>query len=446
MLDNALCMILPLTAAVASVSEREGTSRLNEVYVFSLDSEKPDPIALGEYLWLDGARVRRIECHFDRATSVEATAGSRTWSFVVKNETVAELLVTDELREAWEASGRLMIYGGQDREVELKWRPQRLRIGKEGTDFSVRQHASAFVPGSGEWIEVYLGDITRRQVQLGVRTAEGMSLAMPRSVAPGDEVCFSIGKETYVIKVKRLKDVLIGYDRAEFQVQRRDSNSAHQEVVRSLEKSEDERAIWLALTELTKYKLAKVHKDIHRAEGLLTEGKQMEGRAALEEARRSGEEAKSICHFSETLASRWGELAGVLSVVKIRVLRERRRMEELGRRSPPAVRAWERFVDRVFHQSLAQALNAEVLEVYVVGRKFAPKTLMGRLHPAQKRSDLQLGGRAKLYQIPRVSGVKSFEVGREYWVALAPAQAIDAIPRLIGGGNQSEIIFSVRSP
>ena len=70
--------------------------------------------------------------------------------------------------------------------------PRRLTIGPEGVRFRVEQRTSVSVPGSDGWIEVFLDDITRGQVRLGIRTVEGKVLVPPESVGEGDMVAFRV--------------------------------------------------------------------------------------------------------------------------------------------------------------------------------------------------------------------------------------------------------------
>ena len=73
------------------------------------------------------------------------------------------------------------VMAAQDKPEE----PRRLTIGPEGAKFSVDQRKSAPVPGSRGWVEVFLDDITRGQVRLGIRTVEGKVLVPPESVGEG---------------------------------------------------------------------------------------------------------------------------------------------------------------------------------------------------------------------------------------------------------------------
>ncbi len=147
--------------------------------------------------------------------------------------------------------------------------PRQLTIGPEGVRFRVEQHTSVSVPGSHGWVEVFLDDITRGQVLLGIRTAEGLALVSPLSVAEGDVVAFRAGESDYAIRVDRLRNRLIGADSAELYVAVAQDPPTDQRIFQIVQE------------------LQQVEQHIQSARAFMEEGKLAEADTALQEAHRS---------------------------------------------------------------------------------------------------------------------------------------------------------------
>jgi len=89
-----------------------------------------------------------------------------------------------------------------------------LTLPPEGARLRISQRTTTAVPGSDDRIRVYLGDITRGQVQLTLAEMDGTTLIAPTSVKEGDALPFVVEKGRYVVTVIDLKNRLVGDDEA----------------------------------------------------------------------------------------------------------------------------------------------------------------------------------------------------------------------------------------
>lgn len=291
--------------------------------VFASGSVEPTIVLPGSVRWFDAATVAAVEWTYgpsDPIAPVEANAGGGRWHFYVdRTLRWAALAVTAEIRAAWDLAGTLQVSCQGGAGVSLRARPRRLLLPSEGVAFSVTQRGAAFVPGSAEWAEVFLDDLTLGQVRLGVRAVEGEALAEPRSVLPGDEDPFRIGEEEYAIQVERLKNRLIGEDHAELRVKKREAappekppgpgkearrgEESHPQAERAEEGRPAEEAdlsieaprpsgpgeeppTWSEAIEAIERDLREADGRVARAQTLLGEGRAAESRTVLEAARR----------------------------------------------------------------------------------------------------------------------------------------------------------------
>jgi hypothetical protein len=397
-------------------------------------------------------------------------------------------------------------------QAEVEGRPSealpeetKILIGPDGVVFSMKQRASAHVPGSRGRIEVLLGDITRGQVRLGVRTVEGALLANPRSVAAGDEVTFEIGGEGYSIRVERLVNLLIGDDRADLRVTRRDAGgaaaekpvvsgrarAAHAELaesekeigraesflnadradearaalqaarrdqerardeLRPIETLRREEPVQAALIDLVRAKLASAGGEVARAGNLLDEGEAVEARAALRSARRLQEEARDGLRIIEDLPSRlriYLSSPEDLSVIKVRILNARPSIPYPSFPQAPDDPRWRSYESvlrgayRLLGAERYKIVGAEVLEVRTVGKRYAGRTLRGKQFPSRLREDLRRGDAMELNNDAPETGVEPLEEGRAYWIAITPPIASKGIPRAIGSFGRNRIVFAI---
>ncbi|MCI0587494.1 MAG: hypothetical protein L0323_11700 [Planctomycetes bacterium] len=389
--------------------------------VYSEDSAEPLVASADSPQWLDGASVVSIEWTYgasDPVSPVGAIGGGKRWPFHLdRAKRWAVLKVTDEIREAWETAGTLGISCEGNRLVELRCRPRRLLLGPEGEEFSVDQRSSGLVPGSREWVEVLVGDILFGSGRLGVYTVEGETLARPRPVAVGDEVPFRIGEEEYRIEVGLLQGGLIGSHFAKLLVKKAAGAEMPAQTMRT------------RLIALVEQELAKVDRDFDHAMRLRRAGREGEGRAALETARRIADDVRRGLRSIERLAPRLEKMAPYLSIIKARIVRP-----------PPPEGPFDS----------PEPAEAKVLEVRKVGRKYEPWTIRGRQHPFAKRGDLVRGQSVKLsfYDGDPEILVDKVEDGPAYWLVLGTSVAMDGPPRLMGAPGRSDVVFAmpVREP
>ena len=248
------------------------------------------------------------------------------------------------------------------------------------------------------------------------------------------------------IRVLRLRNLLIGDDLAELRVEERDPPAGIRRGEGPPGDGGPRERAWVKLVELMDRKLAGIEEDIRRAEDLLRAGERIGADTALGAARRGMEEARPGLRFIGDVAPRWDEVSSYFSVIRIRIVEECRGLERATRRGAPGARAYARFLDRLFYGSLPQVIEAEITEVHAVGKRFFDRTLMGRLHPDQRRGDLHVGDAIRLEGIPRATGIRRFEEGREYWVAIVPPLSRHLFPMLVGSVGPTAIVYAARCP
>jgi hypothetical protein len=196
--------------------------------------------------WVDPKDLARIEVHGTDARQAAAVArlGVVDLPLVRSDQGLWRLEVDEAVREK--------LIEAEDFELELQLGassvlfpfhcvPQQLDLSRGPASFVVLQRRRAFVPGSGEWLQVHLDDITQGHVLLEIVAADGSVVVEPRFVRDRDHVEFRLGGASYVITVDRLVNLLIGDDHGEFTV--RDAAGFEPdpigELLRAMEHSED---------------------------------------------------------------------------------------------------------------------------------------------------------------------------------------------------------------
>jgi hypothetical protein len=94
----------------------------------------------------------------------------------------------------------------------------KLDLPGESVEMVVMQREERSIPGSDGSVRIRLGDITDGQVLLSVGTDDEDKLLERTSVAQGDTVWFSVGKQKYTVHVEELRNILIGDDFAKITV------------------------------------------------------------------------------------------------------------------------------------------------------------------------------------------------------------------------------------
>lgn len=108
--------------------------------------------------------------------------------------------------------------------------PLRLELPANSVELTIRQRQSKSIPGSQGRLSIHLGDITEGQVLLSVRADDGKLLRDDVSVRPEDVISFSVNGQRYFIRVKELRNILIGQgDFAVLEVSRHRSDTRNAE-------------------------------------------------------------------------------------------------------------------------------------------------------------------------------------------------------------------------
>lgn len=170
--------------------------------------------------WASPARITELELVHCTAPELRAVAriGAERHPFLrdLRRDRLS-LLLTPELREAWQQAGELTVALRDEHgetSLRLSARPDRLHLDGADGSIAVVQRRAAFLPGTRGWLRVRLGDITAGQVLLELRDAEGNAVIPQRSVAPGDVLEVPLAGRTVELKVDKLVNLLIGDDHA----------------------------------------------------------------------------------------------------------------------------------------------------------------------------------------------------------------------------------------
>ncbi|MHC4591063.1 MAG: hypothetical protein ACYS8L_00015 [Planctomycetota bacterium] len=177
--------------------------------------------------WFEPSAVELIEVRFDAdagGTSSRARAGEHEWELAATESRPAthELAVTTAVRDAWEHAGELTITCSQDDmddlRVVLRMPPGELDLPEGEARFTINQRRRELLPGSDGYVQVHIGDITAGQTMLTLKTADGRELIKRRSVRQGTSVQFRLGENEYELSLRKLINLLVGDDYAEFVV------------------------------------------------------------------------------------------------------------------------------------------------------------------------------------------------------------------------------------
>lgn len=208
--------------ASAEIGWRRGETPATRPQCFVLARDGSKKKASKEQVrWLDPAAVERFEVHGISApvARVIARAGHTdcpmTWR---PDDRLFVLELNDGLRRSLLAAGEFALEVRAGTETTLfDWRvvPDRIDFPDEALTLTVMQRRHARIPGSRDWLEVRLGDITMGQVMLSMHDAEDGVVVEPRLVAEHDPVEFALAGESYVLSIDKLRNRLIGDDWAE---------------------------------------------------------------------------------------------------------------------------------------------------------------------------------------------------------------------------------------
>jgi hypothetical protein len=179
----------------------------------------------GDRVWLDPATLERIELQGAAARQSAAVvrladvelpllrrAEERLWVLDVDARMRERLMAAD----AFEVELRL---GPASTLFEFRCVPPRLDLEDPVTTFVVPQRKKRPVPGSRNWLEVRIDDITASRVLMELVAADGSIVLPEQLVHERDYFEFQLAGASYVLSVQKLVNLLIGDDHAELQVQ-----------------------------------------------------------------------------------------------------------------------------------------------------------------------------------------------------------------------------------
>ncbi|HEX6810860.1 MAG TPA: DUF5329 family protein [Planctomycetota bacterium] len=187
---------------------------------------KPARTALpDERLWLDASTLERLELQ---------GAGARQSAAVLRLADVELPLVRRAEEQLWvldvDARMRERLVAADVLELELRLGPTstlfefqcvppRLDLQDPVTTFVVPQRKRKFLPGSRDWLQVRIDDITMGHVLMEIVAADGSVVVPEKLVQERDWFELELAGARYVLSLKKLENLLIGDDHAEFQLQ-----------------------------------------------------------------------------------------------------------------------------------------------------------------------------------------------------------------------------------
>jgi hypothetical protein len=184
---------------------------------------RTQPAAPERPLWIDPRCLERIEIQGTTARQASAVArlqdaevplvrgNSGTWTLQ------ADGLVRERLDAATSFEVELKL-GSASTLFVFRCIPARLDLESVQQPLCVQQRRKAALPGSHGWLEVRIDDITRASVLLTIVAADGTEVVPQRLVHERDDVPFELADGRYALRVKRLVNLLVGDDHAEFTV------------------------------------------------------------------------------------------------------------------------------------------------------------------------------------------------------------------------------------
>ncbi len=181
-------------------------------------------VVAGTLTWLDLANLDRLELQGVGARQTAAVAqlgevtlplqrreADGTWVLACDETTQRHLRDADALQlEAKLGSGSVLF--------RFALVPARLELEGGAAEFVVQQRREAPVPGSRGWLTVQIDDITMGSTFVRVVDGVRAEVVATLEMFAGDFVPFALADERYVLVVERLRNQLIGEDRAVLRV------------------------------------------------------------------------------------------------------------------------------------------------------------------------------------------------------------------------------------
>jgi hypothetical protein len=101
-----------------------------------------------------------------------------------------------------------------------------LKLPSDSVELTIVQREERSIPGSDGSVRIHLGDITDGQAFLSVVTSDQQTLLERTSVTEDDALQFSFGGKRYAVRIRELRNVLIGDDFAKVEISETDQLEA----------------------------------------------------------------------------------------------------------------------------------------------------------------------------------------------------------------------------
>lgn len=174
--------------------------------------------------WLDADAVNTIDVTFAAPAvgPVRLLVGDQVRDFSSDDGGVTFSLEFDAaLARAFTQHGSMIVEPASLRQqFTYQCRPNRLEFDGNSVTFKVGQRSHKSVPGSGDFLDLWLGDITGGTVTLSLSGADRTRLVTTELLRQGESVRFDRGVESYALVVHRLHNLAFGEDWAEITVWR----------------------------------------------------------------------------------------------------------------------------------------------------------------------------------------------------------------------------------
>jgi hypothetical protein len=204
------------------------------------------------------------------------------------------------------------------------------------------------------------------------------------------------------------------------------------------------------LMSIARTKIIEADNEIQRAERLLEDGKYTDAQSALKNAISVQSKALHGLKLIENLPARlhfyYYSKIEDLSVLKIRVLKARPKNSESNNSDVDIrVRIFIKIADFILKGNYFQDINAEIIDITNVGKRYASETRKGKEFPNDLRQDLSKGEILDLENDAPQTGVDQLVEGREYYIAITPPIASKGIPRAEGAMGRTRIVFAIQA-
>lgn len=131
----------------------------------------------------------------------------------------ASVSLTADQHTAWQTAGKLEVLDPDGQPIAVvAATPDRLALDGP-TALRIVQRSSAYMPGSREFLRVYLGDISGSSTTVSIVAPDGTVLVSERVARDGDRIEFALPGARYVLRIERLVNMLMGDDHADLVVE-----------------------------------------------------------------------------------------------------------------------------------------------------------------------------------------------------------------------------------